>query len=37
MVSELTMSHEKMSDLVSFPVFGFTFVLKLRNFDFEGH
>ena len=31
------MSHGKMSDLVSFPLFGFTLVIKLRNFDFESH
>ena len=27
----------KMPDFVSFPLFGFTVVSKLRNFDFEGH
>ena len=32
MVSDL-----KMSDFVSFPFFGFTLVIKVRNFDFEGH
>ena len=37
MVSDLNMSHGKMSDFVSFPLFGFTLVIKLRNFDFEGH
>ena len=26
-----------MSDFVSFPLFGFTLVIKLRNFDFESH
>ena len=26
----------KMSDFVSFPLFGFTLVIKLINFDFEG-
>ena len=31
------MSHGKMSDFVSFPLFGFTLVIKLRNFDFKGH
>ena len=31
------MSHGKMLDFVSFPLFGFTLVIKLRNFDFEGH
>ena len=37
MVSDLNMSHGKMSDLVSFPFFGFTLVIKLRNLDFKGH
>ena len=32
--SDLNMFHEKMSDFVSLPLFGFTWV-KLRNFDFE--
>ena len=27
----------KMSDFVSFSLFGFTSVIKLRNFDFENH
>ena len=27
----------KMSDFVSIPLFGFTLVIKLRNFDFESH
>ena len=27
--------HGKMSDFVSFPLFGFTLVIKLRNFNFE--
>ena len=31
------MSHENVSDFVSFPLFGFTLVIKLRNFDFESH
>ena len=26
-----------MSDFDSFPSFGFTLVIKLRNFDFESH
>ena len=34
MMSDLTMSYEKMSDFVSFPLFGFTVVIKLRNVDF---
>ena len=36
-MSDLNISHGKMSDFVSFPLFGFTLVIKLRNFDFEGH
>ena len=27
----------KMSDFLSFPLFGFTSVTKMRNFDFKGH
>ena len=37
MVSELNMSHGKLSDFVSFPLFGFNLARKLGNFDFEGH
>ena len=37
MVSYLNMSQGKMSDFVSFPLFGFTLVIKLKNFDFESH
>ena len=37
MMSDLTMSYEKMSDFVSFALFGFTLVTKLKNFDFESH
>ena len=29
--------HGKMSGFVSFPLFGFTLVIKLRNFDLESH
>ena len=36
-MSNLNMSHGIMSDFVSFPLFGFTFVIKLRNFDFESY
>ena len=32
MMSNLNMSHGKMSDFVSFPLFGFTVVIKLRDF-----
>ena len=31
------MSHGKMSDFVSFPLFGFNLATKLRNFDSESH
>ena len=37
MVSDLKISHGKMADFVSFPLFGLTLVIKLRNFNFEGH
>ena len=37
LVSALNMSHGKMSDFVSFPLFGFTLVTKLRSSDFENH
>ena len=36
-MSDLNMSHGKMSNFVSFSLFGFTLVIKLRNFDLEGH
>ena len=36
-MSDLNMFHGKMSDFVSFPLFGFTLVIKLRNSDFESH
>ena len=36
-MSDLNMSHEEMSDFVLFPLFGFTLVIKLRNFDIESH
>ena len=35
MTPDLNMSDRKMSYFVSFPLFGFTLVIKLRNFDFE--
>ena len=34
---DLNMSLGKMYDFVSIPLFGFTLVIKLRNFDFESH
>ena len=37
MFSDLNMYHEKMSYFVSFPLFGFTLAIKLRNVNFEGH
>ena len=33
--SDFHVSHGKMSDFVSFSLFGLTLVIKLRNFDFE--
>ena len=36
-MSDLNTSYEEMSDFVSFPLFGFTVIIKLRNFDFESH
>ena len=35
--SYLNISHENMSDFVSFSLFGFTFFLKVRNLDFDTH
>ena len=35
MISDLKMPRGKMSDFVSFPLFGFILVIKPRNFDFE--
>ena len=35
MVSDLNMSNGQMSDFVSFPLFSFTLVIKLRNFDYN--
>ena len=37
MTSDFNMSHGKMSDFVSCPLFRFTLVIKLRNLDFVGH
>ena len=36
-MSHLNMYQGKMPGFVSFPLFGLTLVIKLRNFDFEGH
>ena len=35
MTSDLNMSYRETADLVSFPSFGFTLFIKLRNADFE--
>ena len=35
--SDLSMFCGKMSDFISFPLFGFTLVIKLKIFDFESH
>ena len=35
MTSDLYMSHGKMAYIISFPVFEFSLVIKLRDFDFE--
>ena len=37
MMSDLNMSHWKISDFVLLPFLGFTLVIKLRNYDFESH
>ena len=37
MLPDLNISHQKMSDFVPFLLFGFTLVIKPKNFDFEGH
>ena len=29
------MSHGKILDFIAFPLFGFTLVIKLKNFDFQ--
>ena len=36
-VLDLNFSHRKISDFVSFPLLGFTLVIKLINFNFKGH
>ena len=35
MMSDLNISHGKMSDFVSFPLFRSTLVMKLRNLNFK--
>ena len=37
MMADLDMSHGKMFYFISFPLFGFTLVIKLRRFGFERH
>ena len=37
MMSDLNMSHGKMSDFVSFLLLRFTVVINPRNFDFKSH
>ena len=37
MLSDLNMSHGKLSDFALLPLFKFTLVIKLRNFEFKGH
>ena len=37
MAADLNMPRGKISDFVSFPLFGFTLVIKLKNLDFESH
>ena len=34
-MSDLNISHGKMSDFVSFPLFRITLVMKLRNLNFK--
>ena len=37
MMADLNISHDKISDFDSFPLFQFTLVIKLGNYDFESH
>ena len=37
LVSDLNVSHEKMSDFASFSLFGFTLAIKIRNSEFKIH
>ena len=34
---DLIMFQKNEFDFISFPLFGFTLVIKLRNFDFENY
>ena len=37
MMLDLNMFFEKMTDFILFPLFRFTLIIKLRNFDFESY
>ena len=37
MLSDLYITHKKISDFVLFPLFEFTLVTRMRNFDFRSH
>ena len=37
MTSDLNMFNGKLCDFVSFKLFEFTLIIKLRKFDFESH
>ena len=37
MMSDLNISHKRLSDFVSFSLFGFTSVTKLKDFDSRSH
>ena len=37
MMLDLNMFYEKMTDFILFPLFRFTLIIKLRNFDFESY
>ena len=37
LISDLHMCHDKVADFVSFPLFRFTLIMKLANFNFVSH
>ena len=37
MILDLNMFYEKMTDFILFPLFRFTLIIKLRNFDIESY
>ena len=37
MMLDLNMFYEKMTDFILFPLFRFTLIIKLRNFDIESY